>query len=217
MTAAAVGPNAKTQVGQRLISQEVRLSSFLLLRRPILTRDTLDQPLYIILNLGISESFQRIDYGNLKVRLLACQFASRRRRTDHYYCQQFPTHMLVDYVRVYQQEGKESITCDPPSHPTSQYIKECVSLLSFRAHRQSERSHRPCANFSFSLFSPSCSHLNAYTKFVSPAPPLPTLSTDLFRLLQRKLDDLGRGRLRLPQELNARLLGSTGHVLSRCS
>ncbi|BGP18552.1 hypothetical protein JCM10213v2_006618 [Rhodosporidiobolus nylandii] len=81
LTAAAVGPNSKVAIGQRLISQE---------------------PHYIVLNLGISDSFQTIDYGHL----------------------QFPAVMLVDYVRVYQQEGKQSVTCDPASHPTSKYIQD---------------------------------------------------------------------------------------------
>ncbi|GAA5859034.1 hypothetical protein JCM8547_003976 [Rhodosporidiobolus lusitaniae] len=81
LTAGAVGPNSRTQVGQRLITSE---------------------PLYVILNLGISDSFQVIDYHNLE----------------------FPAHMLVDYVRIWQEEGKESMTCDPPSHPTTKYIQD---------------------------------------------------------------------------------------------
>ncbi|KAG0633625.1 beta-glucan synthesis-associated [Tuber brumale] len=30
--------------------------------------------------------------------------------------------LYIDYVRVYQQEGEESITCDPPGYPTTDYI-----------------------------------------------------------------------------------------------
>lgn len=57
MAASAVGPNAETGVGQRLVSQE---------------------PMYIILNLGMSDSFQTINWRELE----------------------FPAQMLVDYVRV---------------------------------------------------------------------------------------------------------------------
>ena len=81
MQASAVGPNPVTQVGQRLVSQE---------------------PMYIILNLGISESFQRINWAQLG----------------------FPAQMLVDYVRVYQREDEPNLGCDPPEMPTSQYIND---------------------------------------------------------------------------------------------
>lgn len=83
------------------------------------------QPMYIILNLGISDSFQRIDYSGLTVRSVSVIFLAARADSLSTSAQ-FPAHMLIDYVRVYQQEGKESITCDPDSHPTAQYIEECV-------------------------------------------------------------------------------------------
>ncbi|KAM0746475.1 beta-glucan synthesis-associated [Meredithblackwellia eburnea MCA 4105] len=81
ITSATVGPNAAAGVGQRLISQE---------------------PMYIILNLGIASSFQPVSYGQLK----------------------FPAHMKVDYVRVYQRSGSENIGCDPPNMPTADYINK---------------------------------------------------------------------------------------------
>ena len=34
----------------------------------------------------------------------------------------FPTVMHIDYVRIYQKAGQESITCDPPGYPTTEYI-----------------------------------------------------------------------------------------------
>lgn len=54
----------------------------------------------MILNLGISNSWSWIDFANLN----------------------FPTTMHVDYVRIYQKAGHESVTCDPPGYPTTQYI-----------------------------------------------------------------------------------------------
>ncbi|KAG0127994.1 beta-glucan synthesis-associated [Tuber indicum] len=44
--------------------------------------------------------------------------------------------LYIDYVRVYQQEGEESITCDPPGHPTTDYIAKhpkAYTNLSFTA------------------------------------------------------------------------------------
>ncbi|KAL1411164.1 hypothetical protein Q8F55_002114 [Vanrija albida] len=80
--ASAMGPNARAQVGQRIISEE---------------------PMYIIINLGISENFGAVDYEGLK------EF--------------FPYEMLVDYIRVYQDPKAINIGCEPPNYPTQDYIK----------------------------------------------------------------------------------------------
>jgi len=77
--ARAIGPNGN--VGQRLISEE---------------------PMSMVINLGISENWVNIDYAALK----------------------FPTIMRIDYVRIYQKEGEELMTCDPPGYETTQYIKD---------------------------------------------------------------------------------------------
>lgn len=77
--ARAIGPNGN--VGQRIISEE---------------------PMSMVLNLGISDAWTTIDWAKL---------------AGH-----FPTIMRIDYVRVYQREGEESITCDPPGFETTEYI-----------------------------------------------------------------------------------------------
>ncbi|KAL8283741.1 hypothetical protein RQP46_005536 [Phenoliferia psychrophenolica] len=87
ITSASVGPNAAAGIGQRLISEE---------------------PMYIIINLGISESFQTINYAELT----------------------FPAHMLVDYVRVYQRADSPNIGCDPPNMPTADYINSHLNAYS---------------------------------------------------------------------------------------
>jgi len=76
---AAFPPSPVTEIGQRTISEE---------------------PMYIILNLGLSDKFQSVAFDRLV----------------------FPAIMRIDYVRVYQTKGG-SITCDPPSHPTTDYIQ----------------------------------------------------------------------------------------------
>lgn len=64
--------------------------------RPIPT-----EPMYIIMNLGISPSFAHgVDFTQL----------------------QFPATMLVDYVRVYQPSNAHNVGCDPPERPTMAYI-----------------------------------------------------------------------------------------------
>ncbi|BFZ57323.1 beta-glucan synthesis-associated protein [Savitreella phatthalungensis] len=77
MLGAAVGPNGN--INQRLIPVE---------------------PMSIILNLGMSNSWVYIDKANL----------------------QFPATMYIDHVRIYQDPDAVSLTCDPPGFPTTQYI-----------------------------------------------------------------------------------------------
>ena len=65
------------------------------------------EPLYIIVNLGISEGFGFVDVEHLT----------------------FPTVMKVDWVRVYQDPNAINIGCDPEDFPTMDYIKTYVFLL----------------------------------------------------------------------------------------
>lgn len=61
------------------------------------------EPLYLIINLGISENFGEIDYDGLEPL--------------------WPVHMLVDYVRVYQHPDHKDVGCDPVDMPTAAYIE----------------------------------------------------------------------------------------------
>lgn len=79
MDGRAIGPNGN--VAARQVSQE---------------------PMSMVLNLGISGSWSEILLGELK----------------------FPTVMHIDYVRIYQKAGQVSVTCDPPGYPTTEYISE---------------------------------------------------------------------------------------------
>ncbi|KAF7324805.1 Beta-glucan synthesis-associated protein [Mycena kentingensis (nom. inval.)] len=58
------------------------------------------EPLYILLNLGMSRNFGTVDLDHLT----------------------FPTRMRVDYVRVYQYPDQINVGCDPPDYPTAAYI-----------------------------------------------------------------------------------------------
>ena len=78
MNGNSIGPNGNVQ--SRVVSEE---------------------PMSMILNLGISPKWTFIDFDNLK----------------------FPTMMRVDYVRWYQPAGQTSVTCDPVGYETTEYIK----------------------------------------------------------------------------------------------
>jgi len=80
VTAASIGPDSTVDISERLIPEE---------------------PMYIILNLGMSPGFQAQDFEHLT----------------------FPSKMYFDYVRVYQRDDvKNGIGCDTPTHPTADYI-----------------------------------------------------------------------------------------------
>ncbi|GJN87819.1 hypothetical protein Rhopal_000774-T1 [Rhodotorula paludigena] len=76
----AMGPDAAAGISQRPIAEE---------------------PMSIVLNLGISYSFQQPEWGKIR----------------------FPGELLIDYVRVYQK-GKANVGCDPKDYPTSKYIAD---------------------------------------------------------------------------------------------
>ncbi len=65
------------------------------------------EPLSIIMNLGISDGFQRVHWDEL---LETWGVSSM---------------MKIDYVRVYQKHGTDpKVSCDPPDHPTAKYIAD---------------------------------------------------------------------------------------------
>ncbi|KAG8906096.1 hypothetical protein FRB99_007620 [Tulasnella sp. 403] len=80
--AAGLGPNAISGASQRLISEE---------------------PMYVILNLGMSRNF-----GPISDELT------------------FPAHFLIDYVRIYQPKNQINVGCDPPDYPTAEYIQTYI-------------------------------------------------------------------------------------------
>ncbi|TFK60546.1 beta-glucan synthesis-associated [Pluteus cervinus] len=82
VSALAVGPDTGdggSGVGQRLIPEE---------------------PMSIVLNLGISQNWQDIDLTSMI----------------------FPAEFLIDYVRVYQRKDSVNYGCDPKDFPTLDYI-----------------------------------------------------------------------------------------------
>lgn len=62
-----------------------------------------EEPLALIMNFGMSNSFATVFLANL--------------------AELMPATMRFDYVRIYQESGSESVTCDPPGYPTTPYIK----------------------------------------------------------------------------------------------
>ncbi|KIK46662.1 glycoside hydrolase family 16 protein [Suillus luteus UH-Slu-Lm8-n1] len=62
------------------------------------------EPMYIIMNLGMSTNFGPVDLEHLP----------------------FPAHMRVDYIRVYQPSNARNVGCDPKNFPTADYINTYI-------------------------------------------------------------------------------------------
>ncbi|KAH9982345.1 beta-glucan synthesis-associated [Lactifluus volemus] len=81
LLSAGMGADSTVEISQRPISQE---------------------PMYVILNVGMSKNFGVIDFDQLS----------------------FPVVMRVDYVRIYQRKDQINIGCDPKAFPTMSYINQ---------------------------------------------------------------------------------------------
>lgn len=105
LNAPGMGPDPSVEISARPVPQEpmVCLSLFWLPHNPNRSSK------YIIINLGMSKNFGAIDFEHLT----------------------FPTHMRVDYIRVYQDVRHINIGCDPEDYPTLAYINESVKLLCY--------------------------------------------------------------------------------------
>lgn len=70
----------------------------------ISARPVSQEPMYLIVNLGMSLNFGPIDFEHLT----------------------FPNHLLVDYIRIYQKPHAINIGCDPRDFPTADYINNHI-------------------------------------------------------------------------------------------
>lgn len=75
--------------------------------RSMIHRRTFPQePMYLIMNLGVSNNFGKIDWSNLQGG--------------------FPFEMSVDWIRVYQDPDNYQVGCDPKDMPTADYIERHI-------------------------------------------------------------------------------------------
>ncbi|KIK05421.1 glycoside hydrolase family 16 protein [Laccaria amethystina LaAM-08-1] len=70
----------------------------------ISARPVSQEPMYLIANLGLSNSFGKVDLEHLT----------------------FPTTMRIDWIRVYQPTDAINIGCDPVDFPTQAYINQYI-------------------------------------------------------------------------------------------
>lgn len=87
LRARALAPDTAVEIDQRSIAEE---------------------PMYIVVNLGVASSFSYVSWDSLT----------------------FPAIMLVDYIRVWQDEDKINLGCNPEKFPTSEYIARNPEIYS---------------------------------------------------------------------------------------
>jgi beta-glucanase (GH16 family) len=88
LNAAGMGADPEVEISERLVAEE---------------------PMTLIFNLGLSNSFETVDLANLD----------------------FPAYMRIDYIRVYQLPGSDaSVGCDPEDRPTAEYIAKYPEVYS---------------------------------------------------------------------------------------
>jgi beta-glucan synthesis-associated protein KRE6 len=63
-----------------------------------------EEPMSIIVNFGMSNGFSPVNLTGITSTL--------------------PATMRIDYIRIYQDEGEELVTCDPDGYPTTEYIRQ---------------------------------------------------------------------------------------------
>lgn len=73
-------------------------------RAEIGARPIPQEPLYVIVNLGMSTAFGYVDIDHLT----------------------FPSVMKIDYIRVYQKPDAINVGCDPEDFPTQAYINQYI-------------------------------------------------------------------------------------------
>ena len=75
------------------------------------TRTIPEEPMAIIANSGMSNSFAAIDVAEIEAEL-----------------KKGPVIMSLDFIRIYQDEDQgdddDFMTCDPPGYPTTEYIRK---------------------------------------------------------------------------------------------
>lgn len=81
LTADAIGPNGN--IGQRVLPEE---------------------PMYVIVNFGMSNGFSALNLTGIAPLL--------------------PATMRIDNIRIYQDPDAQSVTCDPPGYETTSYIAQ---------------------------------------------------------------------------------------------
>ncbi|KAF0693154.1 hypothetical protein As57867_015785, partial [Aphanomyces stellatus] len=85
-----------------------------------------EEPLYIIFNVALARAWgatpPNADIGPCRGNATHPAPGSDAYKKSNNICDSFPMYMEVDYLRIYQDKTTMAIGCDPPTHPTKEWI-----------------------------------------------------------------------------------------------
>ncbi|ETV99883.1 hypothetical protein H310_07918 [Aphanomyces invadans] len=84
--------------------------------------------MYIIFNVAFAKAWgatpPNVGIGPCRRNATHPAPGSEAYNKTHNICDSFPMYMEVDYIRIYQDVSAMTLGCDPPTHPTKQWIDE---------------------------------------------------------------------------------------------
>ncbi|OQS03063.1 beta-glucan synthesis-associated protein, partial [Thraustotheca clavata] len=87
----------------------------------------IEEPSYIIFNVAMSSAWgatpPNYEVGPCRGNATIPKPGTWEYNATQNICDSFPMYMVIDYIRVWQDNTTMSVGCDPPSHPTKQFIK----------------------------------------------------------------------------------------------
>ncbi|KAG9407033.1 hypothetical protein AC1031_001665 [Aphanomyces cochlioides] len=87
----------------------------------------IEEPMYLIFNVALAKSWgakpPNADMGPCRGNATMPVPGSDDYKKSNNICDSFPMYMEIDYIRIYQDKSTMFIGCDPPTHPTKQWIE----------------------------------------------------------------------------------------------
>lgn len=83
------------------------------------------EPMYLLMNMAVSKdwSFPDAWYLGCEHKCWSCFDPNCACALPEGYCDTFPSHFEIDYVRVYQSKSRHTTGCSPPTRPTADFIE----------------------------------------------------------------------------------------------
>ncbi|RHZ08788.1 hypothetical protein DYB26_010001 [Aphanomyces astaci] len=86
----------------------------------------IEEPMYIIFNVALAKAWgttpPNADIGPCRGNATQPAPGTPEFNKTQNICDSFPMYMEIEYIRVYQDKSSMYIGCDPPTHPTKQWI-----------------------------------------------------------------------------------------------
>ncbi|CAK4682279.1 hypothetical protein AeMF1_004220 [Aphanomyces euteiches] len=87
----------------------------------------IEEPMYLIFNIALARAWgarpPNSDMGPCRGNATKPVPGTWEYNKSNNICDSFPMYMEIDYIRVYQDKSSMFIGCDPPTHPTKQWIE----------------------------------------------------------------------------------------------